>query len=114
MQRIAVSTSPRRIVLLDADEIYYIEGERGDTLVRTARRTRYRSVHRLSEWSRRMQGAGFVRIHRSYLVNLARVRELRMRKGDSHDWELKLDPPVNVVLPVGRGYLARLKKSLGL
>ena len=52
--------------------------------------------------------------HRSYLVNLGRVRELRLRRGDTNDWEVKLDPPVNAVLPVGRGYLAKLKKALGV
>jgi len=112
--RIPVHVSAGGIVLLDATEIYYIEGERGDTLVRTARRTRNRSVNRLSEWERQLQSAGFIRSHRSYLVNLGRVRELRLRSGDPNDWELKLDPPVNTVLPVGRAYLPRLRKVLGL
>ena len=113
--KIAVKTTPRRILLLEADEIYYIEGERGDTLVRTRRKTRYRSVHRLSDWERQLRDAGsFVRVHRSYLVNLDKVREIRLRHGDDNDWELKLDPPVNSVLPVGHTYLARLEKALGL
>jgi len=112
--RIPVKTSPRRLILLDAEEIYYIEGERGDSLVRTSRKTRYRSIHRLADWERKLRGAGFVRIHRSYLVNLGRVREVRLRRGDTNDWELKLDPPVNAVLPIGRGYLPKLEKALGL
>ncbi len=105
--RIPVRITSGRIVLLDAIEIYYIEAERGDTLVRTARRTRYRSVNRLSEWERKQRSAGFILSHRSYLVNLGRVRELRLRPSDPNDWELKLDPPVNTVLPIGRAYLAR-------
>ena len=112
--RIPVRITSGRIVLFDAIEIYYIEAERGDTLVRTARRTRYRSVNRLSEWERKLRSAGFIRSHRSYLVNLGRVRELRLRPGDPNDWELKLDPPVNTVLPIGRAYLTRLRKELGL
>ena len=112
--RIPVRTSPGRILLLDAPDIYYVEGERGDTLVRTSRRTRYRSTDRLSAWEHRLRDSGFVRVHRSYLVNLDRVRELRLRRGDTNDWEVKLDPPVNAVLPVGRGYLAKLKKALGM
>ena len=112
--RIPVKTSPGRILLLDLAEIYYIEGERGDALVRTARRTRYRSVQRLIDWERKLRGKGFVRIHRSYLVNLDRVREVRLRGGDPNDWELKLVPPVNAVLPVGRSYYPALRKALGL
>ena len=112
--KVSVKTGPGRYLLLDASEIYYIEGERGDTLVRTSRKTRYRSIHRLTDWQRKLRDTGFVRIHRSYLVNLARVREVRLRRGDTNDWELKLDPPVNAVLPIGRGYLKKLEKALGL
>ena len=114
MSRIPIKTGPGRIILLDAAEIYYIEGERGDTLVRTHRRARYRSTDRLSSWERRLGGTGFMRVHRSYVVNLDRVRELRVRRGDTNDWEMKLDPPVNRVLPIGRAYLTKVKKALGL
>jgi DNA-binding LytR/AlgR family response regulator len=111
--RIPVRTSPRRILLLDTPEIYFLEGQRGDALVRTARKTRYLSARRLAEWERRLTGQGFVRIHRSYLVNLDRVREIRLRSGDPNDWEVKMDPPVNAVLPVGRSYLLKMKQQLG-
>ena len=46
-------------------------------------------------------------------MNLDRVREVRLRKGDDNDWELKLDPPVNSVLPVGREHLAGLRRVPG-
>lgn len=39
------------------------------------------------------------------MVNLARIRAIRGREG-SADWEVKLDPPVNRVLPISRGRLA--------
>jgi len=112
--RVAVKVAPGRIVVLDPGDIYYFEGERGDALVRTARKTRHRSVHPLSVWQRRLRGAGFVRIHRSYLVNLDRVREIRLRRGDPNDWEIKLAPPVNAVLPIGRTHYLALRKALGL
>ena len=46
-------------------------------------------------------------------MNLNRVREIRLRAGDTNDWEVKLDPPVNAVLPIGRSYYARLRKVIG-
>jgi len=49
----------------------------------------------------------FLRIHRNHAVNLARIREIRRRKGRD-DWEVKLEPPVNRVLPVSRGRLETL------
>ena len=60
-----------------------------------------------------MKPLGFSRVHKSYLVNLDRVREVRLRKGDDNDWELKLEPPVNSVLPVGRAHLVGLRRVLG-
>lgn len=51
-------------------------------------------------------------VKRAYAVNLCRVRELRPRdEGD--DWEVRLEPPVNRVLPVARGELARLEAAFG-
>jgi DNA-binding LytR/AlgR family response regulator len=112
--RIAVKVTDRRYVMLDVEEIYFLESDGHDTSVRTARRSRFRSVRSLGESEKRLKPLGFLRVHRSYLVNLDRVREVRLRKGDDNDWELKLDPPVNVVLPIGRGYVASLWKELRL
>lgn len=111
--RIAVKVSNRRFVMLDVDDIYYLESEGHDVLVRTARRSRHRSVRRLGDLEKALTPRGFKRIHRSFVVNLDRVREVRMQKGNDNDWELKLDPPVHAVLPVGRTYLARLRQALG-
>jgi DNA-binding LytR/AlgR family response regulator len=111
--RIAIKVSNRRFVLLDVDEIYCLESEGHDTWVRTARKSRLRSVRSLGELEKTLKPYGFSRIHKSYLVNLDRVREVRLRKGDDNDWELKLDPPVNSVLPVGREHLAGLRRVLG-
>jgi DNA-binding LytR/AlgR family response regulator len=111
--KVAVKTAPGRILLLDAAEIYYLEGEGNHTLVRTARKRRYRSLRSISDWAKGLKPHGFVRIHRSFVVNLDRTREMRLRAGDDNDWEVKLDPPVNAVLPVSRTYYAGLRKVLG-
>ena len=80
---------------------------------RFSSKTRLRSVRSLGDLEKALKSGGFLRVHKSFVVNLDRVREVRLRKGDDNDWELKLDPPVNVVLPVGRGYLAGLRRALG-
>ncbi len=47
-----------------------------------------------------------------YLVNLERVAEIRARsKGE---YEVRLEPPVNKVLPVSRNRYSGLRKLLGL
>jgi DNA-binding LytR/AlgR family response regulator len=48
-----------------------------------------------------------VRIHRNHAVNAGRVREIR-RRTPGGDWEVKLEPPVNRVLPVSRNASKRL------
>jgi DNA-binding LytR/AlgR family response regulator len=45
-------------------------------------------------------------------VNLDRVYELRSRGND--EWEVKMDPPVNKVLPVSRRRMEELRKLLGI
>ena len=51
-------------------------------------------------------------IHRSVAVNVDRVTEIR-RRPNGRDWELRLEPPVNRVLPVARGRLAALWEAYG-
>jgi len=55
---------------------------------------------------------GFVRIHREHTVNITHIRLLRLQ-ADGRDWELKLEPPVNSVLPIARDRLASLRAVLG-
>jgi hypothetical protein len=55
---------------------------------------------------------GVVRVHRNHAVNVRRVLEVRRRSSES-DWEVKLEPPVGAVLPVGRTYLKPLWAAFG-
>ncbi|MGB6366682.1 MAG: LytTR family transcriptional regulator DNA-binding domain-containing protein, partial [Thermoanaerobaculia bacterium] len=49
----------------------------------------------------------FLRISREAAVNLRRIRDIRLRPS-GRDWEVKLEPPVNKVLPVSRSLLSSL------
>ena len=80
-------------------DVYYLEAGGGDTLVRFRSQRRLRDVRRLAELEALLAPHGFVRTHRSFVVNPSRVRELRPR-GESRGWELVMEPPVNKVLPV--------------
>jgi DNA-binding LytR/AlgR family response regulator len=94
------------------DQIFFIEAEGDDSLIRTARVKLFRHIEPLEEVQARLPSPPFFRVHRSYIVNLNRVMELRMR--GERDYEVKLDPPVNMVLPVSRDRYPELAKLLGL
>jgi DNA-binding LytR/AlgR family response regulator len=51
-------------------------------------------------------------VRRSIVVNVERVAEVRRRKND-RDCELRLEPPVNRVIPVARRRVAALWAAYG-
>jgi two-component system LytT family response regulator len=101
-----------RFELLETADIFHVEAEGGESLVRTRRARRRRVVESLGELVGRLPSPPFFRAHRSHLVNLDRVREVR-RRSDGQGWELRLDPPVNTIVPLSRSRAAALFQLLG-
>ncbi len=54
---------------------------------------------------------GFLRIHKSYIVNVPHVLSLRTRYGDTDEYEVDLRGSMKS-LPVGRSYRASLREAL--
>jgi len=99
--------SIRRVV--DADDIYYLEAQGDETDVRMRGVRPLRDVRSLGEVLKELGPLGFVRIHRNHAVHAGHVREIRPAASRS-GWEVRLEPPVNKVLPVSR---RSLKAILG-
>jgi DNA-binding LytR/AlgR family response regulator len=97
---------------IESDEVYYVEATGDDTEVRTRGARVLRDVRPMGVLAAAFLRHGFVRIHRNFLVNPRHLRRVRRRPG-SDDWEVTLDPPVNVVLPVSRSALAALWVAFG-
>jgi len=97
--------------VLDADDVYFFEAAGGDTRVRLRGRRVRKDVRQLGVIAKSLGKKGFFRISRDHLVNLNRVRYLR-RQTNGAGWEVKLEPPVNAVLPVGRRSVAGLTRAL--
>ena len=112
LKRFPIKSEPGRVILVEIDRIYYIEAVGDDSLLRTARKKVYQHVEPLDEVGERLPSPPFFRIHRSYIVNLDRVLELRSR--GERDYEVKMDPPVNKVLPVSRKRYSKLIELLGI
>ena len=112
LKKLPIKTDRGHLILLEKDQIFYIQAEGDDSLVRTARPKVYRHTERLEQVQARLPSPPFYRVHRSYIVNLDRVYELRPRGRTDH--ELKLDPPVNKVLPISRRRYVELKAVFGI
>lgn len=98
--------------VIDTGEIYFVEAEGDDTRVRTRAARALRDVRPIGAIEPFLLKRGFLRTHRNTLVNPAHVRQVR-RRPRGEDWELKLDPPVNLVLPVSRDALPALWAAFG-
>jgi DNA-binding LytR/AlgR family response regulator len=110
--RVLLNISELRRVPVDPSGVYFLEAVGDDTLVRLRSNRDLRYLRPLGTLFRQFAPYGFLRVHRNHAVNLARIQEIRRRKG-REDWELKLEPPVNRVLPVSRGQVGKLLKAFG-
>ena len=59
---------------------------------------------------RQLRRPPFFRCHSSFPVNLGRVRSLERR---GRDYALRMDPPVNRLVPLARGRTPALRKLIG-
>ena len=113
MSKVLLHPEPGRRRVVDSSSVYFVEATGGDTRVHrlSGRRVRAeRDVRTLATVTRELARHGFVRIHNEYLVAPERVQLIRKR-GDTEDWELRLAPPVNRVLPIARARLGSLWKA---
>jgi DNA-binding LytR/AlgR family response regulator len=114
-----MTTAPDRVLLtladghrrvVDSGDVYYLEAEGGETLVRLRSAKRLVDLRELGEVVPLFEPHGFLRLSREAAVNLRRIRDIRLRPS-GRDWEVKLEPPVNKVLPVSRAALSKLWKA---
>lgn len=102
----------RRRRVVEPSEVFFLEAVGARTLVRLRGRERLEDLRRLGHLLPLFEPFGFHRVHKNHAVNLHRVFELRPRSRGV-DWELKLEPPVNRVLPIARGELAGVLAAYG-
>ncbi len=108
--RILLHPADSLLVPIDLSGVYYLEAVGGETLIRMRSSRPLKDVRPLGKLFPLFQRHGFLRIHRNHAVNLGRIRLIRRRKR-SLDWELKLQPPVNRILPISRNALGKLKAA---
>lgn len=100
-----------KIILLDPTEIHFIETQNGTTHIHT-RDGAFTCALTLSELEERLKAFGFFRCHRSYLVNLQRVREVITWTRNS--FSLILDDERKSSIPLSKGRMEELKGVIGM
>jgi hypothetical protein len=101
-----------RMVLVSAEEIRYAEAD-GSYVWLDTDRGRLRVPERgMATLEQRLAGHGFLRVHRHYLVNPRRVKE--MAPGPNSSIWLVLDVPAAPPVPVARRRAAEVRRFLAL
>ena len=109
--RFLVQLSPDRWRAVDVADVYLVDARGDDCAVRLRGREPLVDVRRLADLEELLAPHGFLRIHRSHLVNPARILELR-RRDDTRGWEVVMEPPVNRILPVAEGRVDEVREGI--
>ena len=107
LQRLMVKTQ-EKVVLLGTDEVDWVEAE-GNYVRLHAGKASYLVRWKIGALEERLDPRRFVRIHRSTIVNLERVKELRPWFAGDFIVAMK----DGTELKLSRGYRAELEKRLG-
>ncbi|MGC5773487.1 LytTR family transcriptional regulator DNA-binding domain-containing protein [Paenibacillus pabuli] len=100
-----------KVILFNPPEIDFIESVNGSILVHVDGE-HYDCTLTLTELEQRLANFGFFRCHRSYLVNLQKVREIITWTKNSYS--LRLNTGKELVVPLSRSKLQELKVLLNL
>jgi ABC-2 type transport system ATP-binding protein len=100
-----------KVILFDPPEVDYIESMNGSILVHVDGED-YVCALTLTELEQKLLNFGFFRCHRSYIVNLQKVREIITWTKNSYS--LRLNTGKDAVVPLSRSKLHELKALLNI
>jgi len=110
LQKISTKRNDK-VILFNPPEIDYIESSNGSILVHVDGEA-YECALTLTELEQKLLNFGFFRCHRSYIVNLQKVREIITWTKNSYN--LRLNSGKDAVVPLSRSKLNELKALLNL
>ncbi|WP_222426555.1 DNA-binding protein [Amycolatopsis rhizosphaerae] len=107
-----VATRGNRMVLLRLPEVSFAESEGNDVWLSTDRGRLRAASPGLDKLDGELADAGFLRVHRRYVVNLGRIREIeRSPKGEL---SLVMDDRANTMVPVSRRNAPAVRRALDI
>ncbi len=99
-----------RILLFDPGEILYATSREGKTIIRTATDEATSNLT-LQELEQRLQGRGFFKSHRAYLVNVQCIKAVIQYTRSSYT--LQLNDAKSTMVPLSKQYEKELQDLLG-
>lgn len=107
-ERLTIETD-ERIYLLPYGEILYCEVEGKQTSVHTKTAV-YQTTTTLASIEKALQAAMFLRVHRSYIINIHEIKEIQPWFNQTYQVTMNNGGKV----PVSRSYLKSFKEAVGL
>jgi len=111
MRRV-VAVRGDRMVLLRLPEVAFAEADGNDVWLSTDQGRLRASSAGLDKLAHELSEAGFLRVHRRYVVNLSRIREIE--RGFKGELFLVMDSRGGEVVPVSRRNTPAVREALGL
>ena len=99
-----------RIVLLDVESVSHIRSEGHYTWVQTPEGSHFCNLT-IGDLENRLSPDDFLRVHRSYIVNLHKTGQILRDDGRV---TLQMTDPTEIQIPVARSSVAKLMQTLGL
>ncbi len=106
-----IATREGRWILLDPREIRFAEADHNNVWLTTDQGRLLAAARGLDHLEQQLEDKGFLRVHRRFLVNLGRVREIE--NGFKGTMYLTTDTPSREVVPVARRHAPHLRHVLG-
>ncbi|MET7991035.1 LytTR family transcriptional regulator DNA-binding domain-containing protein [Amycolatopsis sp. NPDC005232] len=110
--RRVVGMRDSRMVLLHLPEVSFAESEGNDVWLSTAQGRLRAASQSLDKLDTELAEAGFLRVHRRYVVNLSRIREIE--RGHKGELRLVMDDGANAMVPVSRRNAPAVRRALDL
>ena len=107
-----VATRDNRMVLLRLPEVCFAESEGNDVWLHTDDGRLRAASAGVDKLDGELADAGFLRVHRRYVVNLARVREIERGRGG--ELSLVMDDLANTMVPVSRRNAPAVRRALDI
>jgi DNA-binding LytR/AlgR family response regulator len=101
-----------RMVLLRLPEVSYAESDGNDVWLETERGRMRSASSGLDKLDGELADAGFLRVHRRYLVNLAGVQEVE--RGAKGELALVMEGRARRAVPVSRRCAPAVRRALGI